>query len=428
MPKKRNTVRADGRIAVQVYLGMVDGKRKYKTVYGKTQKEADEAAIQLKLRLRKGIDIAAERDSFSDWADRWLASKKNDVSNSQYKNYLSYVKHLNNSFEYSPINQIRTSDLQELIDSLALNNPHTKRPSSKKTLGDIKITARQIFEYAIENRVMDYNPASAVRIPQKAPVSARRALTMEEQGWVTDTPHRAQKAAMIMMYAGLRRGELTALSWDDIDLEAHTITVNKAAEIVDGKTVVKNMTKTSAGMRTIDIPQRLVDFLQAEKEKSIDIAFQIHPLVCTTASGSMMTPQAWKTLWASYMKTLNFKYGNKMDKTGKRATSKFNSNGITMTIPPITPHWLRHTFATLLYLSGVDILTAKNQLGHLDSKDIIRNFYRKCKSKMKKTKKKIEADVKTTLQIYTHLDSVYKRNSMSKLDDFLKNASQMQVR
>ena len=41
MPRKQNKRRADGRIAVQVYLGMVDGKRKYKTVYGNTQKEAE---------------------------------------------------------------------------------------------------------------------------------------------------------------------------------------------------------------------------------------------------------------------------------------------------------------------------------------------------------------------------------------------------
>ena len=48
MPKKSNQKRADGRIAVQVYLGVVDGKRKYKTVYGRTQKEADEKADELR--------------------------------------------------------------------------------------------------------------------------------------------------------------------------------------------------------------------------------------------------------------------------------------------------------------------------------------------------------------------------------------------
>ena len=55
MPKKSNKVRADGYIAVSVYLGIVDGKRKYKTVYGKTQKEADKKARELKSRMGLGV-------------------------------------------------------------------------------------------------------------------------------------------------------------------------------------------------------------------------------------------------------------------------------------------------------------------------------------------------------------------------------------
>ena len=62
-------------------------------------------------------------------------------------------------------------------------------------------------------------------------------------------------------------------------------------------------------------------------------------------------------------------------------------------IENITPHMLRHTYATLLYFAGVDILTAKEQLGH--------------------------SDIKMSMEVYTHLDKIHKRKSMSKLDDFL---------
>lgn len=70
-------------------------------------------------------------------------------------------------------------------------------------------------------------------------------------------------------------------------------------------------------------------------------------------------------------------------------------------IPRITAHCLRHTFASMLYMAGVDILTAKEQLGH--------------------------ANISTTLEIYTHLDKQFKRKSMNKLDNYLDDASQMQV-
>ena len=100
------------------------------------------------------------------------------------------------------------------------------------------------------------------------------------------------------------------------------------------------------------------------------------------------------------MNDLNLKYGE-FDFLEKTPKSKFDPSGIPFVIPKITPHQLRHTFATLLYLSGVDILNAKEQMGH--------------------------ADIKTTLEIYTHLDSEHKRKSMDKLDEYL-NASHMQVK
>ena len=57
-----------------------------------------------------------------------------------------------------------------------------------------------------------------------------------------------------------------------------------------------------------------------------------------------MTDTAWRRLWNSYMTDLNFKYGNKMDKKSHLAKPKRNPNGIVITIPHFSTHWLRHTF------------------------------------------------------------------------------------
>lgn len=64
--------------------------------------------------------------------------------------------------------------------------------------------------------------------------------------------------------------------------------------------------------------------------------------------------------------------------------------------PPNPPHDLRHTYCTMLYEAGIDVLTAKEQMGH--------------------------SDVKTTLGIYTHLDSTHKHRSMEKLDALYREA------
>lgn len=399
MPRKQNKRRADGRIAVQVYLGMVDGKRKYKTVYGSTQKEADEAALQVKLALRKGIDVTAERDTFGDWTQRFLVLKRSKVSDGQFRAYKSCIAHLDR-LDCMQISKIKTSDIQSIINNLEENNPNTGKPTAHKTLEMVKMSVSQVFDLAIANRVMDYNPARAVEISKRAPRGKRRALTDEEQEWVINTPHRAQRSAMIMMYAGLRRGELIAITWEDISLKStgdkcDSINVDKSVVRVGNNLIIKPFTKTDAGIRTVYIPKVLADFLADEKKKDIDLFSRNKQTVllntipvCRSSRGCMMTLSSWDRMWESYLCDLNVKYGK-----FAKPPNKFNPKGIPMMIPRITAHWLRHTFASLLYLSGVDVVTAKKQMGH--------------------------ADIKTTLQIYTDFEDKYRIRAMDKMDKFI---------
>ena len=143
--------------------------------------------------------------------------------------------------------------------------------------------------------------------------------------------------------------------------------------------------KSTAGMRVIDIPGKLCEYLD-------QIPRDDH-LVVHTKAGGLMTESAWVKLWAGYMRLLNAKYGAGIlaheDEPGRPGPKTYK-----MTIPPITMHWLRHTFCTLMYLAGVDVITASKQMGH--------------------------ADVATTLRIYTHLDEQYKRKSVDKLDAYIE--------
>ena len=384
MPRKKNKVRADGLIAVQVYLGRrEDGTRKYDTVYGKTQKEADLKAEKIKISRNKGLNVASQHDTFATWSARWFEQKVDEVSHRQASAYKSTLKHLQ-PLEEMPLNRIITLDIQKIISSLGKLNPNTKKPTAKKTLKNIKSIASQIFQLAIDNRVLDYNPAHAVKLPIGAPQATRRALTDIEQQWILETEHRAKTAAMIMMFSGLRRGELIPLTWNDIDLENATITVNKTTEVIGGHFILKHSAKSEESIRVVDIPQKLVDYLKHEQKSSL--------LVCVNVQDKMHTESSWVRMWESYLAELNFIHGE-FSPLQPRPKSKYDPGGVPFVIPRITPHWLRHTFATMLYFAGVDILTAKEQLGH--------------------------ADIKTTLQIYTHLDKTHKRRSMDKLNDYL---------
>lgn len=374
------TKRADGRYQINVYLGTDEnGKKQYKTVYGKTQKEVNQKAADLKARLGRGIDVTAERDTFEAWADRWLIIKKSEVSAAQYKLCESRKKMLSWMLGTLRLSDITTADLQSAINELAENNPQTGKPSAKKTLEGYKQIIQQIFRTAIQARAVDYNPSEFIKIPQNAPKTARRALEPYERAWIEETPHRAQTAAMIMLYAGLRRGEVLALTWKDIDLKSGTITVNKSLSFKGEERQSIKAPKTEAGRRVIPIPKKLIDYLSGLERSSL--------LVVTTASGKQMTDIAWKRLWESYLSVLNEKYGN------PKGSSRFDPKGLPIMITPFTPHCLRHTYCTMLYEAGVDPLVAKELMGH--------------------------SDIKTTLGIYTHLSQERTVKSISLLDDYL---------
>ena len=394
MPKLQRKKRSDNRLQGKVYIG----SGKYKYVYAATQKELGEKIQELKIKLGKGIDISAERDTFGYWAEKWLKVKKMEVSHGRYKSYERKVKNYYSTISKMEIAKIRSADIQEIIVESAECNPITGLPTAKQTLKEIKQTAAQILKFAIENRVLDYNCALCVKIPTEAKQETKKALTDEQRLWIDQTPHRAQTAAMIMLYAGLRRGEVIPLLWADINLENGTISVNKSVEFINGKPNIKPGGKTDAATRIVYIPQKLISYLRPLKKPPLE-------LVCPSAKGKLMSDSAWKRLWESYIKELNFRYadfGNSVICAGEKPKSKYSPHKLPILIPKFTAHSLRHTYITMLYKAGVDVLTAKEQAGH--------------------------SDIQTTLEIYTHLDAEYKQKTISKLDEYLNDGCQMGVK
>ena len=374
--------RADGRYRAQIYLGRDEnGKKQYKSVYGKSPAELKEKETAIRLQLGRGLDVLSQRDTFSTWADDWLRLKKAaDITDKQKSNYERGVRFWKEALHGLEIGQIRADDIEHFLVSMQ------EEGYAARTISFYRSTIHQIMKRAV-GRVIPANPVDLVELTdpgQKA--EQRRALTQEEQQWIWDTPHRGQPVAIIMMLSGLRRGEAAALTWNDVNLEERTISVNKTIEYPPNEPPrLRHLTKSAAGMRTVDIPQKLADYMATLPRNNL--------LVVPSAHGKVMTEAAWTALWASYMRVLNIKYGTRtpadLERMKQPGQHKFD-----MTIPPITMHWLRHTFCTLLYLAGVDVVQACAQMGH--------------------------ADTSTTLKIYTHLDAIHKRKSVDKLDAYLE--------
>lgn len=384
MPKSKR--RADGRYCRQIYIGKdLDGKRKYHTIYAATAKEADRLATEYRAALGRGLDPHSKARTVKDLLDALMASKTaQGVGLSWQRCLANHIGHLCPIWAI-PADKVRTADVQAVLNELA------QEGLSHKTISQIAGTLSAAFRLAIPE-VVQYNPCDKAVVPAGKPAKRREWLDEERQGWVLNTPHRAQRAAMVMMLAGLRRGEATALTWADIDLDSRTITVNKSWDFAAGR--VKGP-KTAAGERVVHIPRLLADYLRAEREADPATLYVVHTAAC-----GRMTDIAWRRMWDSYMSDLNVKYGYH-GSVSKYATRKKDESGkeqgaLPMVIRTFTPHELRHTFCTLLYMAGVDVLTARDQMGH--------------------------ASVQVTQEIYTHLDAKHKARKMEALDGYLSAA------
>lgn len=355
-----------------VYLGMVNGQKIRKTIRANSKKELDKMVMELKVNAGNK-NLIYTKAKFGEWADKWLDEYKipSGIGIGTITEYKSAIKHINNYFEFVELKEIHLSEFQKMINELTIKNPNTNKPMSKKSLENIIKVASAIFRYADSNNVPDVPRFfKEVIISKKAPKKKRRALTEDEQQMIVDTPHRCQLAAMILMFSGLRRGELIPLLWSDIDLDNGIIYVTKSVEMQKNTAYIKDGGKTDSAVRKVAIPPILVNYLIEYKKNHKRLNF----LVCTNAQGKMHTKSSFRKMWDSYLLELNIKYGY----PGKDV-SKYSPSKLPMKIERFTAHYLRHTYATILYLQGIDAVTAKQYLGH--------------------------SDVQTTINIYTDLEN-----------------------
>ena len=346
--------RADGRYQGKILVGVIDGKQKYRYVYGKTQKEVRDKIAALRVELGKGADLTQPME-LAFWIDRWLARTEQTQKEEWHETCKARAELWKQQLGTIEINKVTTADLEDVLLALAKRNPCTGKPSGKKTLIEYASVIRRVFALAVQNRVLTFDPSQYITVSKEAPKNRRSALTESQIAAIHATPHECRLPCLIMIYTGLRLGELAALTWSDVDLKSATISVTKSYNFKSH--AVKNP-KTASGERMVPIPSLLLDELKAAPRTSL--------LVCPRASGGVYTRCAWEYALDCYSKILGF---------------------------TLLAHNLRHTYATILYEAGVDVLTAQHLMGHADSQ--------------------------TTMSIYTHLRDAKKAASIAKLDAYL---------
>lgn len=336
-PKKQHLKqRSDGRYACRY---------KDKWFMGLTEDEALQAREEYKRQeIRGELKPAPTVPTVAQYVLTWLPLYKKGVSEKCYNDYAKQLDALAAVIGPIPLNAVT-------VDQAAGVWTHYRNYSAS-TIKRARQLYTALYETAIENDYCVKNPFKAKsNVPPRGSAGTHRDLSELEKALVRSTPHRFQLAAMIMLYAGLRRGEVLAMTADDIDLSRNVLTVSRAVRFSGNKPLIVDP-KTEAGRREIPIlsPLRplLVRFKEANKKTQSD---DPPALVCPSARGQLMTETAFSRAWDSYITAISAA-------AGMRIT--------------IRPHDFRHTYCTMLFESGaVDLHQAMIWMGHADEKMIL---------------------------------------------------------
>lgn len=231
---------------------------------------------------------------------------------------------------------------------------------SHKTATNYLSILHIIFEYAIQNNYCDSSPAERVNLRYigRKPTT-RRALTNKEIQLIDKnkgTP--TGFFAYFLLYTGLRRGEALALQYKDIDFDNKVIHITKSAYYIGNKAQIK-APKTDNGIRDVVLLDRVAELIPHGRPD--DYIFN---------DGNPAEPKRNKRCETDWMKW--------RDEIGLAEE--------------ITPHYMRHTYATILNKQKVDVKTAQHLLGH--------------------------ADIRTTMNIYTHIEQSMLDTALQQLNIF----------
>ena len=245
--------------------------------------------------------------------------------------YDSYMKSSLQGLVNKKVSEIKKRDIENLV--LELKN----KGLVNKSINGIITFVQAILNYGVENEFINSNPVLKFKkLPQVKPeihfLTETQITTFLELA--KETKYYAFFSTAI--YTGMRRGELLALEWSDIDFKNHRIKVNK--QIYKG---IKQATKTNKE-RVIDIPDNLVDVL-IEHKKSNNV---LSKLVFHN-NGKPLHPYTMESV-----------YFHPIIKECNKILDEENQ------IEKIRFHDLRHTYATYLLSNGVPVKYVQEQLGH----------------------------------------------------------------
>lgn len=336
--------RSDGRWEGRYTVGYDEnGKVKMKNVLGKTQAEVKEK-LKEKIEEAKVLDVSkSEAYTVGEWAVLWfeIYAKPNirERTADYYNRYIT--KHIVPCLGDIKLNKLTGRQIQKMYNDL-LDHGRERVSQKEKNPGlsgtyvhGVHVMLHNCLNRAVKERLLVRNPADDVIVPK---IDKKEMKILPPEQVKAYLKAASVRGVLPLFYleltSGLRKGEIAALLWSDLDVENCTLSVTK--QLVSSRDGELKITQpqTATSVRLISLPQETVELLKEEHSK--------HPLNIymfpSPRTGGMYHP----------------------DSIVKLHEKILNDAGIEH----LRFHDLRHSFATYALQSGADVKTLSCMLGH----------------------------------------------------------------
>jgi integrase len=317
---------------------------RYVTTRG-TKKQAQAELIRLLADIETGTAVDPSKVTVAEYLRGWL-DNANNLAGKTHERYRQLaeqqiIRHLGGI----ALQRLRPADIETWHGTLLRQGGQGGRPLAARTVGHAHRVLHTALERAAKVELVARNVAAVVRPP--------RAEALEVQilggAQITDVLHLLDghsllPIVMVALGTGMRRGELCALRWADVDLDTATIRIERSMEETKAGLRMKPP-KSRNGRRTIRIARSTVDVLRAHRLRQAELRLALgtgrlstDELVFAMLDGRPLSPDNLSRDW-------------------RRAV-------LALKLPQVMFHALRHTHASALIAAGVDVLTISRRLGH----------------------------------------------------------------
>lgn len=330
------------------------GKRKQKTQGRfKRKKDAEAALNKLLQEIEEQGYVEPSKEIFSSFIESWFTSHyEKRIKETTASNTKSLInKHLirENPFANKPLSKITTEDID------AFYNLKIDEDYSSSYIRKMHQVLNQAFNQAVKWKRIKYNPVNDADPPAVKKEEMKIWSYNEINMFLKHCEgERHYLTFFLAIYTGMRRGEILGLKWGDIDLENKTIHVKRSLAYIPIKGYVLTSTKTRSSNRIIPISDLVVNELikyrkqQEIYKEQLGKQYQDEDFVICTETGSKQDPR-------NVLRAL------------KRLIT---TSGVTK----IRFHDFRHTHATILISSGVDVVKVSKRLGHANAKITLETY------------------------------------------------------